>query len=68
MPSEENRPGHQWLTPIILATQEDHGSKPAWANSSQDRISRKPFRKRAGGVAHGEGPELNPIAVGGKRK
>jgi hypothetical protein len=30
--------GHWWLTPVILATggrdQEDHGLKPAWANSS----------------------------------
>jgi hypothetical protein len=35
------------VTPIFLATweaenQEDRGSKPAWANSSQDPISKKP--------------------------
>jgi hypothetical protein len=26
--------------------QEDHGSKPAWANSLQDPISKKPFTKK----------------------
>jgi hypothetical protein len=37
--------------------QEDHGSKPAWANSSQGPISKKkkktknPTQKRVGGVA-----------------
>jgi hypothetical protein len=40
--------------------QEDRGSKPAWANSSQDPISRIPITKRAGGVAQGEGPEFKP--------
>jgi hypothetical protein len=35
--------------------QEDHSSKPAQANSSQD-----PTQKRAGGVAQGVGPELKP--------
>jgi hypothetical protein len=29
--------------------QEDQGSKPAWANSSQDPISKIPIIKRAGG-------------------
>jgi hypothetical protein len=29
--------GHQWLTPVILATQEDRGWKPAQANSLQER-------------------------------
>jgi hypothetical protein len=28
-------------TPVILDTQEDHGSKPAQANSSQDPILKK---------------------------
>jgi hypothetical protein len=27
--------GGRWLMPIILAIQEDRGSKPAWANSSE---------------------------------
>jgi hypothetical protein len=41
--------------------QEDHGSKPAWANSSQDPVSKKPItKKRAGGVAQGGGPEFKP--------
>jgi hypothetical protein len=40
--------------------QEDCGSKPAWANSSQDPISKNPSQKRAGGVAQGVGPEFKP--------
>jgi hypothetical protein len=40
--------------------QEDHGSKLAGANSSQDPILQKPFTKRAGGVVQGEGPEFKP--------
>jgi hypothetical protein len=31
----------QWLMPVIPATQEDWGSKPAWANSYQAPISKK---------------------------
>jgi hypothetical protein len=31
--------------------QEDHDSKPAQANSSQDPISKNPSQKKAGGVA-----------------
>jgi hypothetical protein len=38
--------------------QEDHGSKPAQANSSHDPILKNPSQKRAGGVAQGEGPEF----------
>jgi hypothetical protein len=42
--------GHQWLMTFILATQEaraqqDHGSKPARANSLRDPISKKPHHK-----------------------
>jgi hypothetical protein len=43
--------------------QEDHSLKPAWANSSLDPISKKSpsyKKKRAGGVAQGEGPEFKP--------
>jgi hypothetical protein len=36
--------------------QEDHVLKPAWANSSWDPI----FKKRAGGVSQGVGPEFKP--------
>jgi hypothetical protein len=52
--------------PVILATQEAEirriGSKPAWANSLQDPILKKPITKKwgAGGVAQGTGPEFNP--------
>jgi hypothetical protein len=38
--------------------QEDHGSKPAWANCSRDPISKKHFTKKGGGVAQGEGSEF----------
>jgi hypothetical protein len=33
------------LTPVILADQEDCGPKPAWANSSQDPISKNSITK-----------------------
>jgi hypothetical protein len=33
--------------------QEDSSSKPAWANSLRDPISKIPNTKRAGGVAQG---------------
>jgi hypothetical protein len=32
--------------PVILATQEDFGSKPAWANSSARPYLEKPVIKR----------------------
>jgi hypothetical protein len=38
--------------------QEDQSSKPAWANSLWDPISKNPSQKRAGGVAQGAGPEF----------
>jgi hypothetical protein len=48
----------QWLTPLILATQEaemkDHGSKPAWANSLKDAILKNPSKIK------GEGAEFKP--------
>jgi hypothetical protein len=50
--------GPQWLTPIILATQEDRSSKPARANGSPDPISKIPNTQRANGVADGVGPEF----------
>jgi hypothetical protein len=34
-----------WLTPVILVTQKDRGLKLAWANSSRDPNSKKPFSK-----------------------
>jgi hypothetical protein len=48
---EYNIAGHQWLIPVILASQEaeirgNHGSKPAWATSSQDPILKKPITKK----------------------
>jgi hypothetical protein len=40
--------------------QEDHSSKSAQANSSQDPISKIPNTKRAGGEAQCVGPEFKP--------
>jgi hypothetical protein len=42
--------------------QEDSRSKPAWANSLRDLISKTPITKikRAGGVTQGVGPEFKP--------
>jgi hypothetical protein len=37
--------------------QEDRGSKPAQANSSQGPFSKIPIAKRTGGVTQGESPE-----------
>jgi hypothetical protein len=38
--------------------QEARSSKPAWANSSQDPISKTFTKHTTGGVAQGEGPEF----------
>jgi hypothetical protein len=53
--------------PVILATQEDYGSKPDWTNNSRDPISKIPnthththTHKRTGGVAQGVRPEFKP--------
>jgi hypothetical protein len=41
--------------------QEDHSSKPAWANNLLNPILTTPItKKRAGGVAQGVGPEFKP--------
>jgi hypothetical protein len=50
--------------------QEDHGSKPARANNSQDPISKNPShaKKRAGGVVDSEGPEFKPQYCKKKKK
>jgi hypothetical protein len=37
--------GRQWLTPVILADQEDYSLKPARANSSQDPNSKITIQK-----------------------
>jgi hypothetical protein len=41
--------GCQWFMPVILATQGDHGSTPAWANCSRDP-SQKIFPQKKGHV------------------
>jgi hypothetical protein len=41
--------------------QEDHGSKPAWANSSTRPYLKKTLHKnRVGGVTQGDGSEFKP--------
>jgi hypothetical protein len=40
--------------------QEDRGSKPVWANGSQDSILKNPSQKSSNGVAQGVGPEFKP--------
>jgi hypothetical protein len=55
--------------PVILATQEDPGSKSAQANGLVRPPSQKALHKnRAGGVAQGEGPEFKPLYCQKKKK
>jgi hypothetical protein len=48
--------------------QEDHSSKPAQANGSQDPILKMPTTKRAGGVVEGVVPEFKPQYQKKKKK
>jgi hypothetical protein len=57
--------GHQWLTPIILATQEAKIRRIAVRSQPGQIVPRDPILKtlhenRAGGVAQGEGHEFKP--------
>jgi hypothetical protein len=57
--------GCQWLTSIILATQEVEIRRIMVQSQPRkivprDPISKNPFIKRAGGVAQGIGPEFKP--------
>jgi hypothetical protein len=47
--------------------QEDHGLKPAQANSPQEPISNS-SQKRAGGVAQGVDPEFKPRTARKKKE
>jgi hypothetical protein len=55
--------GHQWLTSIILATQEAEirritvRSQPGQSIPRDPISKKKPSQKRAGGVAQNVGPE-----------
>jgi cytochrome c-type biogenesis protein CcmH/NrfF len=50
-----------WLTPVILATQEAEIRRIAVRRQPRKTLSQKTLHKnRAGGVAHGKGPEFKP--------
>jgi hypothetical protein len=64
---------HQWLTPVIPATQQAEIRSIAvqgqpWANSSGDPISKNPMQERAGRVAQGESPVFKPQSHKKKKK
>jgi hypothetical protein len=49
--------------------QEDHSLKPAWANNSQDSISKNPIKKNwAGGMAQSEGLSSSPQTAKRKKR
>jgi hypothetical protein len=48
--------------------QKNRGSKPAWANSSQDSVSKNRSQKRAGGTAQGVGLSSNSRTAKKKKK
>jgi hypothetical protein len=61
----KNMAGHQWLTPVILATQEaDIRKIMVWSQPGKiayKTISQKNLHKnKVGGVAQGEGPDFKP--------
>jgi hypothetical protein len=56
---------HQWLIPVILATQEAETRRINVRSQQgqtvpQDPISKNPSKNRAGRVAQSEGPEFKP--------
>jgi hypothetical protein len=53
-------PGFPTLVLLCLFNNFEMNFEPAGTNSSQDTIWKKPFSKRAGGVAQSEGPEFKP--------
>jgi hypothetical protein len=68
-----SRPAHQWLTPVILATQEAKIRRIVVRNQPRQIVSKilsqkTPSQKRAGGVAQGVDPEFKPQYCQKKKK
>jgi hypothetical protein len=63
----------QWLTPVILATQEAEIRRTTVQSQHRQIVcetlpQKHPSQKRAGGVAQGVGPELKPQYCKKKKK
>jgi hypothetical protein len=58
------RTGHQWLVPVIPATQQAEVRRITVRSQLRqivlNPIEKTHYKKRAGGVAQGEGPEFKP--------
>jgi hypothetical protein len=57
--------GHQWLTPVILATQEEEIRRIEVQSQHRQIVpktlsQKNPSQKRAGGVAQDVDPEFKP--------
>jgi hypothetical protein len=48
--------------------QKDDGSKPAWANNSQDPVSKNALQKRTSGVTQAIGLRSSPSTITTKKK
>jgi hypothetical protein len=63
--------GHQWFTPVILATQEAEIRRIEVRSQPKQivwRLEKNPSQKRAGGVAQGVSPEFKTQNLQKKKK
>jgi hypothetical protein len=70
---KNNKSGHQWFTPVILATQEAEIRRIVVRSQPGQIVckilsQKKNHKKRTGRVAQGEGPEFNPCTTKKKKK